>query len=506
MHQVGGTTYFYNGNGSRNKQSDQQSQQRHSGAYAGTQQSFHQPYPNYSFPSQETDAFVPPPFPTAYSTPTPPPAPPPATQTPYHAASELFMSNSLRDELLRKAQLMLPSVETAPVGNTPRRIGHFHSLQALDAQSRPAYKGRRASLFGSLITQVYKCTSDTSGMVCVIHRVVDPPQSAVLLFEAAPVLLGTWAKLSHPNVVAMHNVFLTTELGTQDLLFEFSYIPGALTFEEAFLTNAGNGPTEAELWKIICQIVSALKSIHELGLAARSIIPSKLLISSGNRVHLNCAGMLDLLAPLDSSVSIEQLQYEDIVSLGSLLLSVACRTRGVITPELLQSQRQYSPALQSFLSLLASTPPATITELGPYLASRLLDEVANSTVQTDAIEAELQKELHNGRMARLLIRLGFINERPEYESDPAWSDTGDRYILKLFRDYVFHQSDETGAPRVDWGHVISTLNKLDAGSEEKVALASRDGANLLVVSFKDLKRLVGESFSDLLSRGRQHGS
>jgi hypothetical protein len=26
-----------------------------------------------------------------------------------------------------------------------------------------------------------------------------------------------------------------------------------------------------------------------------------------------------------------------------------------------------------------------------------------------------------------------------FEGDPAWSETGDRYLLKLFRDYVFHQ-------------------------------------------------------------------
>lgn len=23
--------------------------------------------------------------------------------------------------------------------------------------------------------------------------------------------------------------------------------------------------------------------------------------------------------------------------------------------------------------------------------------------------------------------------------DPAWAETGDKYILKLFRDYVYHQ-------------------------------------------------------------------
>lgn len=44
--------------------------------------------------------------------------------------------------------------------------------------------------------------------------------------------------------------------------------------------------------------------------------------------------------------------------------------------------------------------------------------------------------------------------------DPRWSETGDRYLLKLFRDYVFHQVYDDGNPAVDLGHVVDTLNKV----------------------------------------------
>ena len=44
--------------------------------------------------------------------------------------------------------------------------------------------------------------------------------------------------------------------------------------------------------------------------------------------------------------------------------------------------------------------------------------------------------------------------------DPAWSETGDRYLLKLFRDYVFHQVDENNDPVVNLAHVVSCLNKV----------------------------------------------
>lgn len=89
-------------------------------------------------------------------------------------------------------------------------------------------------------------------------------------------------------------------------------------------------------------------------------------------------------------------------------------------------------------------------------------------------------ELENGRLVRLLCKFGFINERPEcelslglpisrkayvsffyrFDREPRWSETGDRYIIKLFRDYVFHQVDENGNPVVNLSHVLTCLNKV----------------------------------------------
>ena len=44
------------------------------------------------------------------------------------------------------------------------------------------------------------------------------------------------------------------------------------------------------------------------------------------------------------------------------------------------------------------------------------------------------------------------------------------------------------------------MNKLDAGSDEKIVLGSRDGSNLLVVSFRDIKKLIEVSFDELRSK------
>ena len=76
----------------------------------------------------------------------------------------------------------------------------------------------------------------------------------------------------------------------------------------------------------------------------------------------------------------------------------------------------------------------------------------------------------------------------------------DCYILKLFRDYVFHQADGSGRPVMDLGHVVSSLNKLDAADEEKIVLASRDGKNILVLSFADVAWCLEKAYQELLEQ------
>jgi PAB-dependent poly(A)-specific ribonuclease subunit 3 len=50
---------------------------------------------------------------------------------------------------------------------------------------------------------------------------------------------------------------------------------------------------------------------------------------------------------------------------------------------------------------------------------------------------------------------------------------------------------------MDLGHVITALNKLDAGDEEKVVLASRDGKSIIVVSYADVARYIENAFAEL---------
>ena len=47
-----------------------------------------------------------------------------------------------------------------------------------------------------------------------------------------------------------------------------------------------------------------------------------------------------------------------------------------------------------------------------------------------------------------------------FHQDPNWSETGDRYLLKLFRDYLFHQITPSGTPWLDLAHIVQSLNKV----------------------------------------------
>jgi PAB-dependent poly(A)-specific ribonuclease subunit 3 len=173
---------------------------------------------------------------------------------------------------------------------------------------------------------------------------------------------------------------------------------------------------------------------------------------------------MDMLT-FDSSPNVAHLQQDDILNLGQLMLTLACKSLTAthnIPKSIDYIAQQYSQDLKNIILFLMSqpVPMKTVDQIITMLGARVLQEVNDVQNANDVLESDLGRELENGRLARLLMKFGFINERPEFDMDPAWSETGDRYIIKLFRDYVFHQVDETGLPVLDVAHVLTCLNKV----------------------------------------------
>jgi PAB-dependent poly(A)-specific ribonuclease subunit 3 len=68
---------------------------------------------------------------------------------------------------------------------------------------------------------------------------------------------------------------------------------------------------------------------------------------------------------------------------------------------------------------------------------------------------------------------------------------------------VFHQVDANGNPVLDAGHMIRCLSKLDAGTDERICLTSRDEQTSFLVSYKELKKQLSNAFGDLQKSSKQ---
>lgn len=179
---------------------------------------------------------------------------------------------------------------------------------------------------------------------------------------------------------------------------------------------------------------------------------------------MNCCGIMDMLT-FDTAPNVGHLQQDDILNLGQLMMTLACKSLTAthnISKSIDYIAQHYSQDMKNMILFLMSqpVPMKTVDQIISMLGPRILQEINDVQNANDVLESDLGRELENGRLARLLMKFGFINERPEFDMDPAWSETGDRYIIKLFRDYVFHQVDEAGLPVLDVAHVLTCLNKV----------------------------------------------
>lgn len=290
-------------------------------------------------------------------------------------------------------------------------------------------------------------------------------------------------------------------------MFVYDYHPLSKTLADAhFGPNAifNHGAQEPILWSYITQITNALRAIHSTGLAARSVELSKILLSSKMRsaafyqtdpttskfdvrIRLNCCGMLDVLRPEQRPPA--DVQAEDFVALGKMMLILACHNPMAVhsfAKSIDYVAKSYSSGFRDLVYHLSTGGIKTVDKLSEAVTNHTFQSLDSALHYNDELESQLKREVENGRIVRLLCKLGFINERPEFDHDPRWSETGDRYYLKLFRDYVFHSVDENNNPVVDLAHVLTCLNKLDAGIDEKIMLVSRDSNNCFVITYKDV--------------------
>jgi PAB-dependent poly(A)-specific ribonuclease subunit 3 len=321
-----------------------------------------------------------------------------------------------------------------------------------------------------------------------------------------------WRRVNSGGVVSVVDAFTTRAFGDSSLIFVTNYHPLSKTLVEHHFTSTnryGNRVTqtvpEPVLWSYIVQIASAIKAVHAANLAVRCMDPSKVILTDKGRVRLNACSILDVVQ-FDTQRSLAELQQEDFIHFGKLVLSIATNNLSVMTSHTLmafvdQLSRTYTPEFRDTVVWLLTPAQApgikSIGELLSGISTHVVDAFDSSLHANDTLYSELNREVENGRLARLLMKLGTINERPEYEGNPQWSEQEGRYVLKMFRDFVFHQIDAEGKPVIDMGHIISCLNKVDAGSQEKITLTTRDEQNVFVVSYNEIKKQINAAWAEL---------
>lgn len=354
---------------------------------------------------------------------------------------------------------------------------------------------------------IYKAFSKQDGLTYALRRI----EGFKLVNEASIGLVERWRKIVCANVVAVKEAFTSKAFSDDSIVFVHEYHPLSSTLYDLhydrstrkFSNNAIIG--EKLIWSYFTQLINALRAIHSQGLACRILDSTKVLVTDKNRLRINCCGILDVIA-YDTHNDVPRQQKMDITMVAVLILGIACNDPNAWpNPEepFDLTKRGYSAELNDLLKRILDEvdegSPMPLEDIVTALAKHSMINFDAGLCYNDTLESELAKETENGRLVRLLCKFGFINERPEFDHDAAWSDTGERYVLKLFRDYVFHQVNEQGLPVVDMGHVLSCLNKLDAGIDERLSLISRDEQTCIIISYKELKKCAEQAFYALRS-------
>mmetsp|Transcript_12714 Transcript_12714/g.27447 ORF Transcript_12714/g.27447 Transcript_12714/m.27447 type:complete len:583 (+) Transcript_12714:145-1893(+) len=325
-------------------------------------------------------------------------------------------------------------------------------------------------------TSVFRVTSTTDGNLyclrrtdsvrCVSHKIAQTVMHQWLSNASGREKHTSNGGFDHPGVVRWYKCFLSQRA----VFFVHQYHAGAVTLRERFFNNAqGQGVPlpESLIWSCLVQLVSAIRAVHGNNLAVRTLQLNHILCTQENimsvassgpyglpklRLRINCIGIIDVLE-FEARKGLEELQNADMRALGCILLSMTTGTEisvsDIYRNNTVQQQAQilvdyfqfvqqnYSRELYMLVHSLLNpnAPPSSIRAIASSMAMRAFDELDSANGSIDEHSTALMGIYESGRALRLLLKLAYINERPEFGIDTHWSESGDCYILKLFRDF-----------------------------------------------------------------------
>ncbi|XP_056650704.1 PAN2-PAN3 deadenylation complex subunit PAN3 isoform X5 [Monodelphis domestica] len=286
----------------------------------------------------------------------PPTAPHVAYMQPKANAPSFFMADELRQELINRHLITMAQIDQADVPAVPAEVDSYHSLFPLEPLP-PPNRIQKSSNFG-YITSCYKAVNSKDDLPYCLRRI----HGFRLVNTKCMVLVDMWKKIQHSNIVTLREVFTTKAFGEHSLVFAYDFHAGGETMmsrhfndpsADAYFTKRKwgqhDGPLprqhagllpESLIWAYVVQLSSALRTIHTAGLACRVMDPTKILITGKTRLRVNCAGIFDVLT-FDNSQNnplalMAQFQQADLMSLGKVVLALACNSLAGIQRENLQ--------------------------------------------------------------------------------------------------------------------------------------------------------------------------
>uniref|UniRef100_A0AC35TGT3 Pan3_PK domain-containing protein n=1 Tax=Rhabditophanes sp. KR3021 TaxID=114890 RepID=A0AC35TGT3_9BILA len=424
--------------------------------------------------------------------------------------SSFFMSEDIHRQLNKRQMAIHAKVDPLLGRDIPSQVEHYRNLVPLD---------NGVVNVGNQLTSTFKCFNSRDNLPYCLKRLHKFRSFNAKLMGG---IVEGLKKVVHANIIQLKEVVPSRAFNDHSLILIYDFYPMAESLRKRYFSSgvlydsytqtrpSRSNPLLAEslLWNIIIQMSDALRHLHSLNMAARSIDIDKVLIYGESRILLDAVCEADIVGePLKNGYEILGGQHEDLFNLGRMMLQIASGNLGISIQNMRQGvefiSQQYSPDLINCIQHLLFGKNININDLMPMIGARYYGHINAQLIKIDTLENELTKEMENGRVFRILAKLNSINERPFLGNTEEWSETGERYMLKLFRDYCFHQVNEVGLPWLDMAHIISCLNKLEAGDPEKIQMVSRDGKNLIIIGYDELKKCMVNSFNELVRASRQ---
>ncbi|KAI3638108.1 hypothetical protein MIR68_003719 [Amoeboaphelidium protococcarum] len=416
-------------------------------------------------------------------------------------------------------------------------VGDYHSVVQVDD-----HDDLQHVLSDYQLIRYHGISAVDSSFVTMIRVCGYKPLDEKILLSLGKYINGSLVDL--PGVVKLKEAFSTRYFGDDSLMFIYDSFSSSTPLYHAFPLyvtdqNIDRRVIIDEVWSVLVQLLSLLHQIFQSGLFVGILNPFTIMRSYSGQIRLAYLGISHVLYSQSQSYTTGQLIHSQLNDLMQAVTLVASLALQCVAPDMINQPQQIIPAFintfcndvnsksgvpeeQDLKNLILFILDAYHTEMNnvqsgyvvekqiaskiisqcfPVMAPKLIQETQRAYAMADVIQSSMKREIENGRLFRLMVKLNAILERDHLLGDTTWAQTGDRYTLSLLRDYIFHQQapgvNGMHVPILNMAHVLKCLNKLDCGSEENVLLVSRDESNCLILSWRDLKQCTERCFQEL---------